>query len=75
MAASIEVQPPAVLLATPLNGTGGCQRSEEGFWEGQGFGEKVFFLSLTSSRFWGGTGLEAAAYAMSSSILTICLEG
>ena len=75
MDASVELQPPAVLLAT----TSFCEwyrrvlGSEGGFWEGQGFGEKVFFLPLTSSRSCGGTGLKAAAHAMSSSILTICL--
>lgn len=73
-AAGTEGRPPAVRLATScFERNRRCQRAAEGLGEGQGFGEKVFFLPLTSSRFRGGTGLEAVTYAMSSSILTICL--
>lgn len=76
MAASAEVQPPAVLLATSFSEQNRrALRSQEGFWANQGSGKKVFFLPLTSYSFWGRTGFEAAAHATSSSRLTICLEG
>lgn len=76
MAASVEVScQQGFWLLLSLNGTGGCRRCRRRVLErSRVWGESVL-PALDQQQVLGEAGLEAAAYAMSSSILTICLEG